>query len=181
MNAIILVLLIVVICLILSKYNTDKKSQIEQFTAFSGLNPLTSYDDYGTFNFLLHTDDEPYYDKGYASIFCGKPDYVPPLHPKLKGSVNPTASDSDLKVNFDFDSDSFISYQGFKVRRDLIPSNYNSADSGAMQAKADFGSGPDPDDSTWLINKMRPKESSKPPKPMNWYFDVRTKKYKPLF
>ena len=179
MNAIILVIFIIVILLILCKYNNDTQSQIEKFTAFSGLNPLTSYDDYGTFNFILQTDDLPFYDKGYMSIFCGEPDYVPPSHPKLRGSVNPTASHSDLKVDFDFDSDSFISYQGFKVRRDLIPSNYNSASSGAEYARADFGSGPDPDNSVWLINKMRPRESSVPPEPRNFYFSRHPRKGPP--
>lgn len=176
-NIVILLIIIIAIIFSICKYNSEQKIQIEKFTAFSGLNPLTSYDDYGTFNFILHTDDMPYYDKGYGSIFCGKPDYVPPCKPKLRGSVNPTADHSDLKVNFDFDSDSFISYQGFKVRRNLIPSNYNDSD----YAKADFGSTPDPDNSTWIINKLRPKESSDPPKPRNWYFNVHTKKYKPLF
>lgn len=148
----------------------------ENFTALSGLNPLTSYDDYGTFNFILHTDDMPYYDKGFASIFCGKPDYVKEK-PKPGGSVNPAADwpewdTTDLKPYFNFDSDSFIDYIGYKVRRDLVPSNY--ADH-MLYGRADFKT------DQILINKMRPKESLVAPQPHNYYFVQPEKKYKPLF
>ncbi len=183
---ILLIFIIIITGLIIYRYNSDKKSQMEQFTALSGFEPLTSYDDYGTFNFILHINDLPYYDaKGFGSIFCGKPDYVP-TKTKLRGSVNPTAPNSDLKVDFDFDSDSFINYQGFKVRRELIPSNYatrtdkydRSGRSGRSEySVADFGS----DRAHWLIKKNRPRASSQPPEPLNYYFSPRHEKYEPLF
>jgi hypothetical protein len=179
--------IIIGLIFIINYSNTNVTSQIEQFTANVGLNPLTSYDDYGTFNFIFHTDDLPYYDKGFASLFCGKPDYVPgkPLQPHWD-------------VDFHWDRDSFIDYEGFKVRRELIPANYSNGElkgtltTGQSQARgargipmdgthfadADFTSG----EAYIAIRKDRPRASAEPPVQSNWYFGREERApYEPLF
>jgi len=134
----------------------------EAFTALVGLNPLTTYDNYGTYGDILQLDDLPYYDAGFKSMICGKPDYEPEA-PRLGGQQVRT------------DSDSFISYQGFKVRRELTPSNYVDTDQYSI---ADF----DKVKEVWMIKKDRPKASSAPPEPQNYHFDRPVvEPYKPLF
>lgn len=143
------IIIIIAIGLIICNSNLKLKKQAEKFTALVGLNPLTTYDDYGTFNFLLHTDDLPYYDKGFAGMFCGKPDYVPEIRKP------------DINTNIDFDTDSFISYEGFKVRRELVPSNYVD---GSKYGNIDLN------ENDRIIIKNRPKASILPPAPHNYYF-----------
>lgn len=156
--------IILVIGLLISRSNLNINKQIENFTALSGFNPLTNYDDYGTFNFIFHTDDMPYYDPGFADIFCGTPDYVP--GPMLKPKFD---------FNLGFDKDSFIDYQGFKVRRDLVPSDYTKwMDLG----NAEFN----PEQPNVIVRKDRPRASAEPPQPSNYYFEVAERKpYKPLY
>src|SRR5687767_7679485 len=60
-------IIFVIICVILFFVLKNNK---ETFTALVDLNPLTTYDDYGTFNFLFHTDDFPYYDPTYENLGC---------------------------------------------------------------------------------------------------------------
>jgi hypothetical protein len=186
-NIIIILIILIVIVLLVNYSNFCIATQVEQFTALSGFNPLTSYDDYGTFNFILHTDDMPYYDKGFATLFCGKPDYVPgePLQPHWD-------------VDFHWDRDSFIDYEGYKVRRELIPSNYYKGElsgtlapsqaqarsargipmNGDNLADADFDSG----EEYIAIRKDRPKASAQPPVQFNYYFGREERaEYEPLF
>jgi hypothetical protein len=129
--------ILVGIIIVYRYYSTDKT---EKFTALSGFNPLTSYDDYGNFNFIFHEDDLPYYDVGFKRIMCtGNAPYT------------------------DFDKDSFIDYQGFKVRRELVPSNYTDDD---QLSNADFDKNP----IGFFVKKDRPRDSSEPPQPHNYYF-----------
>jgi len=141
----------------------------ETFTALSGFNPLTTYDDYGTFGGILHTNDLPYYDKEFKAMICGDSDYVadtPTTKPRL-GGVWQTD-----KANH---PDSFIDYQGYKVRRSLLASNYASDDN-MSPAAFDVIRKP------WLIKKDRPRASSAAPEAWNYHFDNPViPPYKPLF
>lgn len=61
----ILVIIAFIIYWITTNTNTIEKNK-EYFTMLMGFQkPLTTYDDFGTFNFLLHTNDLPYYDPTY--------------------------------------------------------------------------------------------------------------------
>ena len=144
--------------------NANLTKQIENFTTLSGFNPLTNYDDYGTFNFIFHENDLPYFDPGFASIFCGEPDYVPgpPRKPKFTFDLG-------------FDQDSFIDYQGFKVRRELVPSDYTK---GMEYGNANFN----PAQPDVMVRKDRPRASAEPPQAHNYYFSVPEREpYQPLF
>lgn len=159
---IIATIILTIVGLLIYISNSKLKKQTENFTSLIGLNPLTTYDDYGTFNFILHTNDLPYYDKGFAGMFCptayrakaltrfsGKSDYVPKIR---KPNIN---------ANIDFDADSFIGYEGFKVRRDLVPSNYTIGN--------DYGNA-DLSQRDFSILIDRPMASINPPEPRNYYF-----------
>ena len=58
----IIFILVVMYYFFVGYYNGTINRRIEKFTSLNGLNPLTTYDDYGTFNFILQTDDFPYYE-----------------------------------------------------------------------------------------------------------------------
>jgi hypothetical protein len=136
----------------------ENVENIENFTAISGMEgPLTTYDDYGTFNFLFHTDDLPYYDPTYFNLLCSYRDYVPDNGRKC-GSLT-----GKQNVDEDFNSDSFIDFEGWKVRRELIPSNYSNKN----YADADF----DRNQLHLAIKKDRPQASAYPPQPHNVYFN----------
>lgn len=149
--------IILVGCIILSLflvyYFIFRVSKSESFTALTGLNPLTSYDDYGTAAGIYHFDDLPYYDKGFKSMICGNPDYVPDRIPRLGGIYPDEHADHP---------DSFIGYQGFKVRRELLGSNYNDLD---VYSPASF----DMIQKEWLIKKDRPQASSQAPEASNYH------------
>ena len=166
-TAILFLLIIILVVWILIKYNnTSIKESIENFTAISGIEqPLTTYDDYGTFNFLLQTDDLPYYDPTYENLGDDYRDYDPDGQKKTCG-----LSTSKLSKNENFNKDSFIDYHGLKVRRELVPSNYNKNN---MYADADF----DRNQLHLCVRKNRPRESAYPPQPHNIYFNKTQRVY----
>lgn len=162
MNCVILVILLIVLAVtwLVIKYNNQSVTKsIEDFTALSGIQlPLVTYDDYGTFNFLLQIDDFPYYDPTYENMGDDYRDYEPEK-PKPCG-----VSTSKLSKDEDFNKDSFINYRNLKVRRELIPSNYYKDNT---HADADF----DRNQLHLAIRKDRPRESAYPPQPHNIYFN----------
>jgi hypothetical protein len=155
-----LIILIIIIYLLVSKSNTSTKSDIEKFTGLNGIeSPLTTYDDYGTFNFILQIDDLPYYDPEYYNLLWKYKDFKPSLAGKLKcGSRNGFPPKA-----FDFDKDSFIDFEGIKVRRTLVPENYSKDN---QYAPADFGKS----QTNLLVKLDRPRASAQPPQPYNIYF-----------
>lgn len=165
----ILIIIFGLVALSIYKFSSAYSTESEAFTSLVGLNPLTTYDNYGTFGDILQFDDLPYYDKGFKSMICGKPDYdpsSPESKRRLGGQWEPPAVDS---------LDNFIPHQGFKVRRELIPSNYIDTDKYSI---ADF----DKVREVWMIKKDRPKASSKPFQAENYHFDRPVvEPYKPLF
>ena len=152
----IFIILIIVFILYLEYYN---KNITENFVALSGIeSSLTTYDSYGTFNFLFNTNDLPYYDPTYDNLGC---DFREPA-PKSKtscGSVLMTAGSVE-----DFSRDTFIEYEGQKVRRNLVPANYSEEQS---FADAKF----DRNQLHLAIKKDRPRASAQPPQPHNIYFN----------
>ena len=148
-NLINLVIFIVacIVLLMLFKDNTEK------FTTLVGLNPMTTYDDYGTFNFLFHTDDLPYYNPKYENLGCSvrtypnTPEYIAEnakTPGKFRQSVIPRGS--------------FIDFQGDKVRRELVPENYSRD---LDYSDANFKT------NHMYINKKNPRLSMYAPVPMN--------------
>lgn len=109
--AIILLIIIVIVVYFLVKTN-QKSIRTDFFTLLRSIEkPLTSYDDYGTFNFIHHTNDLPYYDPIYDDMFyLTKTNYKPETKLPLSDSI--------------ISSDSFINVRGDLVRRKLIPFNY---------------------------------------------------------
>lgn len=87
----------------------------EEFTTIVGTSdPLVTYDDYGTFNFIHHFNDLPYYDPTYNIIS----DYT-------KNRMNQHNKKKEIKLKSEhFDDDSFFELCGCKIRKKLIPSNY---------------------------------------------------------
>src|SRR5205823_3078234 len=59
-----IVITIIIFIIIFYLITTTK----ENFTSLVDLNPLTTYDDYGTFNFILQTDDLPYWNPTYEDM-----------------------------------------------------------------------------------------------------------------
>lgn len=112
---IMILLIIVFTVLYLLVKNQNIEQYREDFTAIVGTsNPLVTYDDYGTFNFIHHFDDLPYYDPTYNIMS----DYT-------KNRLDSTQKNIDKKLESeDFDSDSFFELCGYKIRKELIPSNY---------------------------------------------------------
>lgn len=151
MNALLILAIIIVIYYCYTNYyDTSIKNDIEQFTTLNGLNPLTTYDDYGTFNFLLHTNDLPYYDPTYAKMGCCFKTY--------DGSTVKKPCFSRKEV---YDEDSFINYNDDNLRREVLGSNYaDDLDIGSSM----FGN------SRMFINLSNPKISSQPPSSSNWKF-----------
>jgi len=138
-----IILIIVIIIITIFVHDTIKETehQIEAFTVANNMQgPLLNYDDYGTFNFLFHTDDLPYYDPTYEWMGC---DFT----------------------NWDgADPNEYIKYDGdHKLRRRLIGSNYVDL---RESANAKF----DTDEDHILIKKNRVQASAYPPQPHNFYF-----------
>lgn len=133
-------------------YNGTINRRIEKFTSLNGLNPLTTYDDYGTFNFILQTDDFPYYDSTYEELGCCYKTGIKnktPKGPLCKSQIR------------DYDKDVFFNFEEDKVRKFLPGANYSDhRDLGS----AIFG------DSQLFVNLFNPKLSSQPPEPFNWEF-----------
>lgn len=167
----------VLLYIVIKWYNRSIDQSIENFTAISGIEqPLTTYDDYGTFNFLLQIDDFPYYDPTYVNMGDDYRDYKP----NVKNNRISGPSTSKLSKNENFNKDSFINFRGVKVRRELIPANYSIPESihgwgnnfsGHSKhnnyADADF----DRNQIHLAIKKDRPRESAYPPQPYNIYFN----------
>jgi hypothetical protein len=73
----------------------------ENFTALNSItSELTTYDDYGTFNNILQTDDLPYYDPTYMNMMCKFQRKVP--------------------------NDEYIPYDNDIMKRNMIPANYSN-------------------------------------------------------
>jgi len=139
-------------------YNGTINQKVERFTSLNGLNPLTTYDDYGTFNFILQTDDLPYYDPTYEKMGCCYKTFH--KQPAPKGPL----CQSLIR---DYDKDSFIDFDQDKVRRELVGANYSD--------HLDYGSSIF-GDSHMFINLFNPKLSSLPPEPFNFEFQEELKK-----
>ncbi|XWV26273.1 putative orfan [Tupanvirus soda lake] len=111
---ILLVIIIFAIYWLTQSSSTIIKNNPEFFTILKGIqNPLTSYDDYGTFDFIHHTNDLPYYDPTYNNMINLTKTYTkyPNKMPKWSGE--------------NFSKDGFIRVCGSKVRKELVPSNYS--------------------------------------------------------
>ena len=147
----------ILIGILIIRNNKRIEKEIEKFTALRGISsPLTTYDDYGTFNFLLSTNDLPYYDPTYEDLQMTAKDYNP------KGQKR-TCKLNAQRVTEDFCKDSFIDFEGFKVRRELVPENYSKH----AYMDANF----DKNQLHLVIKKDRPRLSSNPPQPVNIYFN----------
>jgi len=132
------------------------KRNIEHYTALVGLNPLTTYDDYGTFNGILQMDDFPYWDPTYENMGCSVKTYSDPHGEYFKKCGIQGPENVDL--------DSFINFDGDKVRRELIPSNYyKHLDLGNADFKTEH----------ILVNRENPRLSAQPFQPSNIYYDAR--------
>jgi hypothetical protein len=154
---ILLIFLIIVIYLITAGSISQYEKTREKFVALSGIeSPLTTYDGYGTFNFLFNFDDLPYYDPTFENLEYELKDYDPKGQEKPCGSIN-----DGQPVNVDYDHDSFIEYDNHKVRRELVPSNYTKYN---YAAPADFGR------MHFIVKKDRPQASAYAPEPYNYYF-----------
>lgn len=112
--AIVLLLIIVIIFYFIIKSN-QKINQMDFFTLLRSIEkPLTTYDDYGTFNFIHHINDLPYYDSTYDDmIYLTKTT----CKPKLTDASDPNSL---------IPTDSFVNVRGNLVRRKLIPFNYTA-------------------------------------------------------
>jgi len=154
MNSTSIIIIASITCIILYFIIVTKKNK-ENFTALVGLNPLTTYDDYGTFNFLFHTDDFPYYDPTYENLGCNVRTYPNTAQYREK----------NFKQSGQFDQiivpeNTFINFEGDKVRRELVPENYSqNMDYGSAKFKTN----------QMYINKKNPRWSMYAPEPFNTY------------
>lgn len=161
-------LLLLIILIISLSYFVSSSN--ENFTKLTGFNPLVSYDDYGTFNGIMHTNDIvsfkrpnlsmregsvlPYYDPTYNNMTCIINDYQ---------ESDDYLNNIEARENINFDS--FISNDGLhKVRRNLVPKNYTEH---THHANAEF----DLNQRHLAIKKDRPQASQQPPQPHNIYFN----------
>ena len=157
MRTIIILIIVILFFYFYGKYYNRKiKSEIERFTTLNGLNPLTSYDDYGTFNFILQTDDLPYYNPKYEKMGCC-------FRTTRNGKKVPCKN-----VMIDYDEDKFFNFEGDSIRKELIGTNYSDH---REYGSSMFGN------SQMLINLTNPKISSLPPEPFNWEFNEQPIKY----
>lgn len=150
-----LIYIFVIIFVIYAMYRFYKYlvfKQLEKFTSLTEIQmPLATYDDYGTFNFLLQTNDFPYYDPTYQNLTNNFTNI------DSKTDINPlnkceTKNESE-----------FINYDGKnKLRRKLKPSNYTDYN---FVSDADFKN------VHLLVKKDRPKQSFQPPQPHNVFYD----------
>jgi hypothetical protein len=160
-EAIILLIIFIIGIYCVIQYNkSSTQSALEKFVALSGLNPLTTFDDYGTLNHLMHFDDFPFYDPSYENLLYKYKD-IPPGSDSIKniGSINYPRDNIE-----DFSKDSFLYSEGRMTRRELVPSNYvehpEFADADFDQRVQNYT----------LINTAREARSSVPPWPHNVYF-----------
>lgn len=157
-NKYILLLILVIIAIVYIRYHNNTIS--ENFVALSGISsPLTTYDSYGTFNFLFNTNDLPFYDQTYDDMGCNFKEPAP-----ISKTACGTSHGSNLPIINDFNRDTFIEYDGQKIRRDLIPANY-SIDQSYADAKFDRNQ------LHLVVKKDRPRASAQPPQPHNIYFN----------
>uniref|UniRef100_A0A6C0LT06 Uncharacterized protein n=1 Tax=viral metagenome TaxID=1070528 RepID=A0A6C0LT06_9ZZZZ len=158
-----LIIIIFMIIIIYKCYNNKIHSNVEKFTALSGIEvPLTTYDDYGTFNFLFNLDDFPKFDHTYdqmAGWFTNWDPHKFAEQPKKCGSRN------NLQSKDEIFKDSFIKFDGdHKLRRELVPANYINNNN---FADADF----DRNQLHLAVKKDRPRASAHSPQPYNIYFN----------
>lgn len=142
----------IIVCIILFFVVKNNK---EKFTALVDLNPLTTYDDYGTFNFLFHMDDFPYYNPTYENLGCSVRTY--PNTPKY---VAENAKEPGQFRQSIVPRDTFINFEGDKVRRELVPENYSK--------NMDYGNAKFVTNQMY-INKKNPRLSMYAPVPSNEY------------
>lgn len=145
--AVIVILIIVFLLITKSK---------EPFTALGPIQgTLTSYDDYGTFNFIHHFNDFPWYDSTYSDMGCSmKNDSI--------GLSWKCCDNNKIQCNKD-GLRSYIKYDGDTLRRKMIPSNYSDH---PEYADADFTKNM----LHILVRPDRPKTASSPPQPYNIYY-----------
>ena len=148
-----LIIFIVIFILLFVVFKNNK----EKFTALVGLNPLTTYDDYGTFNFLFHMDDFPYYNPTYENLGCSVRTY--PNNPEYVAKNAKTPGKFRQSV---IPRGTFIDFEGDKVRRELVPENYSkNMDYGHAQFVTN----------QMYINKKNPRLSMYAPVPVNEYIE----------
>lgn len=153
---IVLVICIIAVLFYVKYHNMSVK---EKFVALTGIeSQLTTYDSYGTFNFLFNTNDLPYYDPTYDNLGCEFREKAP-----VSLTTCGTGHGTTLPYD-DFNTDSFIEYEAQKVRRNMVPYNYWIEQS---FADAKF----DRNQLHLAIKKDRPRASAVPPKPQNYYFN----------
>jgi hypothetical protein len=162
--AIILLILFVVVLWLCTRSTKDMMENFTMLKSIAGLfgGSMVTYDDYGTFDFMLHTDDLPFYDPTYNDLSCAYRDFNTvdkSTNAKKCGSAN-----CILTRNENFNKDSFLDYGGVKVRRELVPRNYTE---NTFYADADF----ERNQLHLAIKKDRPQQSAAPPQPHNIYFN----------
>ena len=137
---------ILTILIIFALYVLLQKKNIEKFTALTGMqSPLTTYDDYGTFNFMFHFNDLPY-------DTTKKPSKIEEY---LYKSESDLIKPEPINNNLDFDHDNFIRVGNNTVRRKLVPHNYSNP------AYANF---------TKQSDQLITRSPIQAPKPQNYYF-----------
>ena len=163
---IVILLVIIAIALYLLARNQNIESSKENFTVVVGTsNPMVTYDDYGTFNFILHTDDLPYHDPTYDILS----DYTKNRLDKKTKNRRPGWTE-------DFDTDSFFELCGYKIRRELIPSNYAENDGVHFHKFVIHSNIPEHGKFNKFVNSNIAREVNVPtskrlaPEPYNYYF-----------
>lgn len=166
----ILILLAYLVCSFNMSGSVIPENIYQPFTALNGMEkPLVTYDDYGTFNYLMHFDDLPYHDSTYDNMSCAWRSYDPHKY-DTKYTPN-TFTRNEI-------TDSFIEFDGCsrqncriiaqgnergdKVRRSLVPSNYVADQNYSL---SNFDEHPP----FLLLDLNRSRESSEPPVASNTY------------
>ena len=104
-TVILIIIAILIIYWIGRNVSKTQETEIEKFTALSGIsNPLTSHDDYGTFNFIMQFDDLPY-GTGYY-------EWLPIIKKLNENTIN--------------ENNIVESLNGERVQKSIIPSNYSN-------------------------------------------------------
>lgn len=152
------IILMTLLYLIIFWHNQQIKKEIDNFTILTNIEgPLTTYDDYGTFNFILQTDDLPYYDPTYHEM-TNKLDQCDKTCEHNKIFCKKCQQTRDIIPTNRF----FCTEDNEPIRKELVPANYTD---GMHYASNTFNQ-----KNYLLIKKDRPKTSSKPPQPFNYYF-----------
>lgn len=177
-GGLIIIILIYIYVSVHNKYFANKR---ENFVALSGIEgPLTTYDGYGTFNFIFNLNDLPYYDPVYWDASCLYPDIDPMFQPKNEkcGSIN---FNKKGQIIWDSEREGPVEIQNSSIkaedditnineevyiltrptRRQVVPSNYTSY-TDLLNA--------DHLEEQLLVKKDRPQASRQPPQPSNYYF-----------